>query len=251
MNGKDTNLRTISRGGARWKQSRFARRWMRFWLKRSGTGSLGRLASLFAAWPATPHLGQVYLAHLTPHGYIDASATIYHSELRLGRNVFVAPRVLIVENDEGGPITLADKVAIHRGTVLETGRQGYIRIAAGSSIHAGCQLKAYVEPILIGEGVMIAANVAVYSYDHGMAPDQPIRRQPLTAKAPITIHDEAWIGTGAIILSGVTIGEGAVVAAGAVVTRDVPAGAIVAGNPARIIKHRNDLMPAGNNNEQQ
>jgi acetyltransferase-like isoleucine patch superfamily enzyme len=194
---------------------------------------------------------QVSLAYLRPRGYIDAAATIYHSDLRLGRNVFVAPGVLIIENNDGGSVTLADKVAVHRNTVLETGRRGYIKVAAGSSIHSGCQLKAYIEPILIGEGVMIAANAALYSYDHGMAPDQPIRKQPLTAKAPITIHNEAWIGTGAIILSGVTIGEGAVIGAGAVVTKDIPAGAIAAGNPARIIKHRNELTHAGNNDEQQ
>ena len=88
---------------------------------------------------------------------------------------------------------------------------------------------------------MVAANAALYSYDHGMLPDLPIGKQPLTAKGPITIGNDAWIGTGAIILSGVTIGEGAVVAAGAVVTKDVPAGAIAAGNPARIVKHRNAL----------
>ena len=70
------------------------------------------------------------------------------------------------------------------------------------------------------------------------------------AKGPVRVHKEAWIGTGAIILSGVTIGEGAVVAAGSVVTRDVPAGAIVAGNPARVIKQRNDLTHTGGNHEQ-
>ncbi len=98
---------------------------------------------------------------------------------------------------------------------------------------------------------MIAANVALYSYDHGMDPDLPIRRQPITAKAPITIGSDAWIGTGAIILSGVTIGEGAVVGAGSVVTRDIPAGAIAVGNPARVIRYRKDLKPAGKVNEQQ
>lgn len=194
---------------------------------------------------APPHLGQVSLAYLTPRGYIDADATLFHSDLRVGRNVYIAPRVLIVENRDGGPVTLADKVAIHRDAVLETGQGAYIEIQAESSIHPGCQLKAYVEPILIGEGVMIAANAALYSYDHGMSPDLPIRRQPLTAKAPITIGNGAWIGTGAIILSGVSIGEGAVIGAGSVVTGNIPAGAIAVGNPARVIKHRDDLKAAG------
>ena len=54
--------------------------------------------------------------------------------------------------------------------------------------------------------------------------------------APMIIKDNVWIGMSAIILKGVTIGEGAIVAAGAVVTRDVPAHAIVAGVPAKVIK---------------
>lgn len=52
------------------------------------------------------------------------------------------------------------------------------------------------------------------------------------------IGNDVWIGTGAVVLRGVTIGDGAVVAAGAVVTRDVPEFAIVAGTPARIVKYR-------------
>jgi len=192
----------------------------------------------------------VALAYFTPRGYIDAAATVYHADLRLGRNVYVGPGTLIVETAEGGPISLGDKVAIHRNVILETGREGYIQVAAGSSIHPGSQLKAYVEPILVGEGVMIAANAALYSYDHGLLPELTIRRQPLTSKGPITIHNEAWIGTAAIILSGVTIGEGAVVAAGAVVTQDIPAGAIAAGNPARVIKSRDDLVAGDSGNGQ-
>jgi len=238
-------MRKISYGGTRRKPGRLARRWMRFWVRRSGPALYGRFASRLAAWLAPPHIEQVSLAYLTANGYIDAAATIYHSDLRLGRNVYIAPRVLIVEAPKGGSIALADKVAVHRDAILETGRDGYIQIGDGSSIHPGCQLKAYVEPILIGEGVMIAANVAVYSYDHGVAPGQPIRRQPITAKGPVTMHNDVWIGTAAIILSGVTIGEGAVIAAGSVVTRDVPAGAIAAGNPARVIKYRRELSRTG------
>ena len=53
----------------------------------------------------------------------------------------------------------------------------------------------------------------------------------------ITIKDKAWIGFDCIVLKGVTIGEGAVVAAGSVVTKDVPDYAVVAGNPAVIVKY--------------
>jgi acetyltransferase-like isoleucine patch superfamily enzyme len=59
-----------------------------------------------------------------------------------------------------------------------------------------------------------------------------------TSKGPIIVEDEVWIGTNALILSGVKIGKGAIVAAGAVVTKDVPPYAIVGGNPAKIIKYR-------------
>ncbi len=201
-----------------------------------------RLAGRLAAVAAPPHLGQVSLARLTPRGYIDAAATLYHSDLRLGRHVYIAAGVLVVENEQGGPVSLGDEVAVHRYAILETGRQGSIRVGAGSSIHPGCQLKAYVQPISVGEGVMIGANVAIYSYDHQMMPGTPIREQALVAKDAVLIDDEVWIGTGAIVLSGVKIGKGAVVGAGSVVTRDVPANAIAAGNPARVIKYRSDLV---------
>ncbi len=62
--------------------------------------------------------------------------------------------------------------------------------------------------------------------------------QDAVSRGPVRIGNDVWIGAAALVLDGVTIGDGAVVAAGAVVTRDVPPYAIVAGNPARIIRHR-------------
>ena len=62
---------------------------------------------------------------------------------------------------------------------------------------------------------------------------------PLT-KGKIVIADDVWIGTNAIVLSGVTIGQGAVIAAGSVVVKDVEPYAIVGGNPAKLIKYRFD-----------
>ena len=234
-------LYRIQHGGASNSSGPLAKRWVRFWGRLGGPGLFRCLASRLAAMAAPPHLGQVVLARLTPRGYIDSAAILYHSDLRLGRHVYIAGGVLVFENGQGGPVSLGNEVAIHRHAVLETGRQGAIQIGNGSSIHPGCQLKAYVQPISIGEGVMIAANVAIYSYDHQMMPGTPVRDQALVAKAAVVISDNAWIGTGAIILSGVTIGEGAVVGAGSVVTKDIPAGAIAAGNPARILKYRKDL----------
>lgn len=60
------------------------------------------------------------------------------------------------------------------------------------------------------------------------------------SKGRIVIKDDVWIGTNAMILSGVTINQGAVIAAGAIVTKDVPAYAVVGGNPAKVIKYRFD-----------
>jgi maltose O-acetyltransferase len=58
----------------------------------------------------------------------------------------------------------------------------------------------------------------------------------LEAAAPITIGDNVWLGGGAIVLPGVTVGDDSVIGAGAVVTKDVPAGVVAYGNPARVIR---------------
>jgi acetyltransferase-like isoleucine patch superfamily enzyme len=70
-----------------------------------------------------------------------------------------------------------------------------------------------------------------------------IGQQPLTTKGDIRVGDNAWIGFGVIILSGVRIGKNAVVGAGSTVTHDIPDNAIAVGNPARVIKMRAELDP--------
>jgi acetyltransferase-like isoleucine patch superfamily enzyme len=91
-----------------------------------------------------------------------------------------------------------------------------------------------------GNYVLMARDVAfVGRDDHRFdVVGSPVWESPRGDTLKVVVEDDVWIGHGAIILSGVTIGRGSVVAAGAVVSKDVPAYAIVGGNPAKIIKER-------------
>ncbi len=92
------------------------------------------------------------------------------------------------------------------------------------------------ERICIGDRVWVGANTVIADTDFHPLDPQRRKAAPLDAKtAPIHIADDVFIGMNTLILKGVTIGEGAVVGAGSIVRRDVPAGAIVAGNPAVVV----------------
>ena len=92
--------------------------------------------------------------------------------------------------------------------------------------------------ITIGDRVMIGPHCYIGDFDHGTDPGRPIAEQREGEAAPVCIGDGAWLGAGVIVLKGVTIGAGAVVGAGSVVTHDVAAGAVVVGNPARLLRTR-------------
>ena len=101
-----------------------------------------------------------------------------------------------------------------------------------------CEINV-AESVRIGRHVLIATGVKIF--DNNSHPIDPERRRtgaPMTRDeiAPVVIHDDVWIGMEAVILKGVTIGQGAIVAIGSVVTKNVPARAIVAGNPAKVVK---------------
>jgi maltose O-acetyltransferase len=102
--------------------------------------------------------------------------------------------------------------------------------------------------VTIGNHCLLAAGVRIYDVD--AHPLDAARRRgneffPAENSEPVSIGDDVWVGTGALILKGVTIGSRSIVGAGAVVTRDVPPDVVVVGNPARVIK-RLAAPPAGN-----
>ena len=101
-------------------------------------------------------------------------------------------------------------------------------------MNAGCHLMGN---IVFGRDVMIGPKTIIWGRDHGMELHAPMKMQD-HVRADIVVGDDVWIAAGVIILKGVTIGNGAIVGAGAVVTKDVPEFAIVAGNPAKVIKYR-------------
>lgn len=106
-----------------------------------------------------------------------------------------------------------------------------IRIGRNVFINMGCKFQDQ-GGITISDGALIGHNVVIATVNH---PLEPSRRGDIVP-APVRIGRGAWIGSNATILPGVTVGDGAVVAAASVVTRDVPAGTVVVGSPARVLR---------------
>ena len=107
-----------------------------------------------------------------------------------------------------------------------------IRLGSRVYLNAGCTILDSGS-VRIGADSMLGPGVHIYCAEHHK--DPALRAKGIEIALPVEIGDEVWIGGGAIILGGVTIGKGALVGAGAVVTKDVPPGATVVGNPARQI----------------
>lgn len=144
----------------------------------------------------------------------------------LGTECFVS-ELASVDNDV---LRLGDRTYVAAGAYL-TGE-----LVAGSD----CSINPYTVirgTVTMGDGVRIGAHTSILGFNHSMEPGEPVFRQPLTSEG-IVIGDDVWIGSHVVILDGVRVGSHAVLAASAVVTKDVPDGAIVGGNPAKFIRWR-------------
>jgi acetyltransferase-like isoleucine patch superfamily enzyme len=106
-------------------------------------------------------------------------------------------------------------------------------------INLGCRFQD-TGGITIGDGCLIGHGTTLTTLNHGI---DPIRRADMKP-APIVIGRKVWLGASVTVVPGVTIGDGAIVGAGAVVTHDVPANAIVAGVPAKLIRSTGFDAPA-------
>ncbi|RYF19850.1 MAG: sugar O-acetyltransferase, partial [Oxalobacteraceae bacterium] len=111
---------------------------------------------------------------------------------------------------------------------------GYnIHLGEGAFLNFGCTVLDVVS-VQIGAGTQVGPGVQILTADH---PRDPVQRdRMLEFGRPVIIGRNVWIGGGALILPGITVGDNAIVGAGSVVTRDVRAGATVAGNAARLLR---------------
>ena len=111
----------------------------------------------------------------------------------------------------------------------------------GSNLHVGENFYANFDCVVldaarveVGDDCQLAPGVHIYTATHPL--DAADRTAGPEYAEPVTLGDDVWVGGRAVVNPGVTVGDGAVVGSGSVVTDDVPAGVVVAGNPARLIE---------------
>jgi maltose O-acetyltransferase len=128
------------------------------------------------------------------------------------------------------------RINIERGANFYTGWE--IEIGDDSSLGIECMVPYDLK---VGRDVMMGPYVIIIGENHQFARrDIPMRLQGYQHYPPVRIEDDVWIGARAMVMPGVTIGKGAIIAANAVVTKDVPPYAICGGNPARVIRFRDE-----------
>lgn len=133
-------------------------------------------------------------------------------------------------------VSIPDSTYIGPGCTFSRAR-GALRIGHNTTLVSDVRLSG---PIEIGNNVIIAHNCLAIAVNHDYHTGDALPYGTAYRCKPIKIEDNVWIGSNVSIVPGVTIGEGAIVGLGAVVTQDVPVCAVVGGNPARVLKYRDE-----------
>ena len=131
-----------------------------------------------------------------------------------------------VLGDVGQGVTIRPPLAVDYGCHISVGNNVFINFGL---------IALDVADIIIGDCCQIGPNVQLLTPIHPL--DPPTRKSGLEGGKPITIGNNVWLGGGVIVCPGVTIGDDAVVGAGSVVVKDIPAGAVAVGNPAKVIRN--------------
>lgn len=142
----------------------------------------------------------------------------------------------LLEGLDSGRVTIGAGTLLEPGCWLTLGPEGRITIGEGCFLNRETML-ASAELIEIGDHVMFANHCFVGDADHRYDdPERPITWQGFEPRGPVRIGDNCWFGVSCVVTGGVEVGERTVVGANSVITRDLPAGVIAAGAPARVIR---------------
>lgn len=174
--------------------------------------------------------------------FVGRNVTIRTPQMiKAGKNLTIKDYVSIQALSREG-IEFGDNVMIGCYTIIEC--TGVIReLGEGLKVGANSNFGDYNfigvrGPVRIGNDVLFGPRVSIHAENHIFERvDTPIRKQG-ESREGVTIEDDCWIGSGAIILDGVMVGRGAVIAAGAVVAQDIPPFSVAAGVPAHPIRQR-------------
>lgn len=192
----------------------------------------------------TPWLATSELRRLLVLPYIRLMFAVHGVPWGRGWRILGMP---IIQRHRGSQITIGSGLIMrswessnplapnHRVVLATRMANAVIEIGANCGF-TGTTIVA-AERIVLGDNVQIGANCTIVDTDfHPLTPEARERDFLAGAHRPVLIKDNVFIGMHALILKGVTIGEGSVVGAGSVVTRDVPRGVVVVGNPAQVVK---------------
>jgi len=146
-------------------------------------------------------------------------------DVRLGKDVTIFEFVNLYGCEIGDETRIGAFVEIQRGA--KVGRR--VKVSSHTFICEGVELEDHV---FVGHGVIFTNDL----YPRAVTPAGELQTDRDWKVVPTIVRRGASIGSGSTILCGIEIGEDAIVGAGSVVTRDVPAGTIVAGNPARVLR---------------
>ncbi len=148
---------------------------------------------------------------------------------------FVCPRVKF-EIGKDAKVHLGRWSWIGHGTKVRA-HEGEIRIGAKSVLGQECTISAF-QHVSIGRECVVADRVMLIDFDHGAVEvERPVRMQGIY-KRDVRVGHNVWIGYGSCFLRGVTVGDNAIIGTSSVVTKDVPANAVMAGAPARLVRMR-------------
>lgn len=156
-----------------------------------------------------------------------------YGRLSVGGEVRFGPRWTIkIQGDSSDAfIDIGDRSRFEDGVVIISFGHGRIHLGENCFVGWGSILSAH-SLLSIGHSTAIAEYVSIRDHDHVVEKGVPVHLSPMKVE-PVRIGNHVWIGAKATITAGVTIGDGAIIGANAVVTKDVPAGAVVGGVPAR------------------